>query len=84
MRQALAITLALALTFCVAAAWAGEVQGKIQKVDTTDRVIVLEDGTQVWLAEGISLDALKEGAVVKAMYEERDGKKVATTIEVSQ
>ena len=84
MRQVLAITLALALTLFAAAAGAGEVQGKIQKVDPTDRVIVLEDGTQVWLAEGISLDALKEGAVVKAMYEERDGKKVATTIEVSQ
>jgi len=46
-------------------------------------MIVLEDGTQIWVAEGVSLDTLKEGATVKAAYEERDGKKVATSLEVS-
>jgi Cu/Ag efflux protein CusF len=64
--------------------WAEEVSGKIQKVDTSDRSIVLEDGTQLWLAESVSADALKEGATVKASYEEKDGKKVVTQIEVSQ
>ena len=29
------------------------------------------------------MDMLKEGASVKASYEERDGKKVATSVEVS-
>ena len=33
-------------------------------------------------AEGLSMGTLKEGASVKASYEERDGKKVATSIEV--
>ena len=59
-------------------------RGKIQKVDTSDRSIVLEDGTQLWLAESVSADALKEGATVKASYEEKDGKKVVTEIQVSQ
>jgi Cu/Ag efflux protein CusF len=45
---------------------------------------VLEDGTQLWLAESVSTDALKEGATVKASYEEKDGKKVVTEIQVSQ
>ena len=36
------------------------------------------------MAEGLSMDALKEGASVKAIYEERDGKKIVTSIEVSQ
>ena len=63
--------------------WADEVSGKIQKVDTGDRTIVLEDGTQLWLAEAVSADILKEGATVKASYEEKDGKKVVTEIEVS-
>ena len=39
--------------------WAEEVSGKIQKVDTGDRSIVLEDGTQLWLAESVSADALE-------------------------
>jgi hypothetical protein len=53
-------------------------------VDTTERSIVLEDGTQLWLAESVSSDQLKEGATVKASYEEKDGKKMVTAIEISQ
>jgi Cu/Ag efflux protein CusF len=75
---------ALLLAFSAAPLWAEEVSGKIQKIDTADRSIVLEDGTQLWLAESVSADALKEGATVKASYEEKDGKKVVTQIEVSQ
>ena len=78
---------ALVLAFAAFTAmplWAEEVSGKIQKVDPQERTIVLEDGTQLWLLEGVSTDALQEGATVKASYEERDGKKVVTEIEVSQ
>ncbi|HEY7140803.1 MAG TPA: DUF1344 domain-containing protein [Methylomirabilota bacterium] len=76
---------ALVLTFTAAApVWAEEVSGKIQKVDTTDRSIVLEDGTQLWLGESMSADTLQEGVTVKASYEEKDGKKIVTQIEVSQ
>ena len=75
---------ALLLAFAAAPLWAEEVSGKIQKVDTSDRSIVLEDGTQLWLADSVSADALREGATVKASYEEKDGKKVVTQIEVSQ
>jgi Cu/Ag efflux protein CusF len=74
---------ALVLAFAAAPAWAEEISGKIQKVDTADRSIVLEDGTQLWLAESVSTADLKEGANVKASYEEKDGKKVVTQIEVS-
>ena len=75
---------AFVLGLAVTPLWADEVSGKIQKVDTNDRSIVLEDGTQLWLADSVSADALKEGATVKASYEEKDGKKVVTQIEVSQ
>ncbi len=76
----------LALMLAAVPVWAEEVSGKIQKVDSADRSIVLEDGTQLWLAESVSVsaDQLKEGATVKASYEEKDGKKVVTKIEVSQ
>jgi hypothetical protein len=75
---------ALMLAFTAVPLWAEEVSGKIQKMDPGDRSIVLEDGTQLWLAESVSTDQLKEGATVKASYEEKDGKKVVTAIEISQ
>ena len=84
MRKVLVITVALLLVLSVAGAWAGEIQGKIQNVNPADRMFVLEDGTQLWVAEGLSVDTLKEGASVKATFEERDGKKVVTNFEVSQ
>jgi Cu/Ag efflux protein CusF len=74
---------AMLLALAAGPLWADEVSGKIQKVDTMERSIVLEDGTQLWLAESVSADALKEGATVKASYEEKDGKKVVTEIEVT-
>lgn len=84
MKKVLGIALALLLALSVSGAWAEEIEGKIQKVDSTDRVFVLEDGTQLWVAEGLSMDTLKEGASVKASYEERDGKKIATSFTVSE
>jgi len=83
MRRIMGLAVAVVLALSMAA-WAGELEGKIQKVDPADRMFVLEDGTQVWVAEGVPMDKLKEGATVKASYEERDGKKIATTFEVSE
>jgi len=68
----------------VAGAWAAEIQGKIQSVDTSDRSVVLDDGTKLWVAEGLSMDSLQAGADVKASYEDRDGKNVATSVEVNK
>ena len=82
MRRFAAFSLGL-LLLSATAAWAGDVEGKIQSVDTSDRVIVLEDGTKLWVAEGLSMDTLKEGKKVKASFDERDGKNVLTSIEVS-
>jgi uncharacterized protein DUF1344 len=84
MTKVLGITLALLLGLGIAGAWAEEVSGKIQSVDPADRTIVLDDGSKIWVAEGIPMDDLKEGKSVKASYEERDGKKVATSVEVSE
>ncbi|HAM54402.1 MAG: hypothetical protein A2W08_00165 [Candidatus Rokubacteria bacterium RBG_16_73_20] len=84
MKKVLGIVMALMLVFAVAGAWADDIQGKIKSVDTGERSFVLEDGTQLWVAEGVAMDNLKEGASVKAAYEERDGKKVATGLEVSE
>ena len=84
MKVAMAIAMALMLTLGAVGAWAEQVQGKVQTVDSSERTIVLEDGTKIWVAEGVSMDNVKEGTAVKASYEERDGKKIATSLEVSQ
>ena len=78
-----AFVLVLAVTALVTAGWADESTGKVQKVDRDQRTIVLEDGTQIWVAEGVSLDAVTEGKEVKVMFEEKDGKKVATQVDVT-
>jgi len=84
MTQVLGIALALLLGLGIAGAWAEEISGKIQSVDPSDRTIVLDDGSKIWVAEGVPMDNLKEGKSVKASYEERDGKKVATNVEVTE
>jgi Cu/Ag efflux protein CusF len=79
------IAAAMALTFALSgAAWAADAEGKIRSVDTTEKSFTLEDGTKVWIGEGVSMDKLKEGADVKASYEDKDGKNVATSVEVKE
>jgi Protein of unknown function (DUF1344) len=82
MKKVVGMAGALLLVFAVGTAWAEEIQGKIKSLDTVERVIALENGTKIWVAEGLSMGTLREGASVRASYEERDGKKVATRIEV--
>jgi hypothetical protein len=83
MRTVLGITLALLLGLGISSAWAGEISGKVQSIDAGERAFVLDNGSKLWVAEGVSIDELKEGANVKASYEERDGKMIATSVEVA-
>jgi Cu/Ag efflux protein CusF len=84
MSKTFAFALALLLVLSAGVAGAADVEGKVQSMDTNDRVITLEDGTKLWIAEGVSIDGLKEGAKVKASFEERDGKNVATSVQISE
>jgi len=81
MKKVVEFTLAFML-LAASAAVAAETSGKIQSIDPSDRAVVLDDGTKLWMAEGLPIDALKEGARIKASYEERDGKNVVITYEV--
>jgi len=38
----------------------------------------------VWIGDSVAIDKLKEGADVKASYEEKDGKNMATSVEVGE
>lgn len=61
-----------------------QVEGKIKSVDPSGRMVTLEDGTQLTIppALNISRETLKEGAIVKASFEERGGQKVVTSMQV--
>jgi Cu/Ag efflux protein CusF len=86
--------LVLAAVFMVAGvAAAAEMEGKIQSIDPTNKQLSLDNGTTLVWEEVIQitiegkegkLEDLKEGAKVKAGYEEKDGKNMVKTLEVSQ
>lgn len=82
MKTLTGIAMALLLGLSAVTASAEQIQGTVKSVDAVERTFTLDNGTQVSVAEGVSMDALKEGVSVKATYEERDDKKVVTTIEV--
>jgi hypothetical protein len=67
MKKILVLTCALVLGLSMVAG-AGEVMGKIQAVDSTERVITLDDGTKLWIAEGVSIDNLGYAPWVMAPY----------------
>ena len=81
--------LVLALVVVLAlggAALAADVQGKVKAVDQSGKAVTLEDGTKLMIPATAKVDknALKPGANVKASFEEKDGQKVVTSIQVSQ
>ncbi len=61
-----------------------DIEGKIKAVDPTGNKVLLDDGTQLMIPATVSIPKgkLKEGATVKASYEEKDGQKVVTSMEV--
>ena len=75
----LAMVLAVAL---VLPAWGGEMEGKIQSIDAGERTVTLDNGTKLWLGDSVAIDSVKEGAEVKVSFEEKDGKPVATSVEM--
>ncbi len=56
------------------------VEGKVSAV--RGRWIVFTNGTQVAVPDNVAHVEMKPGAVVRAMYEEREGQKFATSIEL--
>jgi Protein of unknown function (DUF1344) len=70
----------LIAVFAPLAALAADMEGKVQAVDTSERTLTLENGTKVWLSEGVAIEGIKEGSEVTVSYEDKDGKPVATTV----
>jgi Cu/Ag efflux protein CusF len=83
MTKSLTLLVALLLAASVAFAAGNEVQGKVKSWDSAAGTVTLEDGTTLSVPASIKERAdIKEGAMVKASFEEKDGKKVVSKIEV--
>jgi len=59
-----------------------EMEGTIRSVDSSERTVTLDNGTKVWLPDGVAVDLMKAGDEIKVSYEERDGRPTAITVEV--
>jgi hypothetical protein len=82
LRHLVIAAVALVAVVPPSAGWAADMEGKLQSVNAADRTVVLDNGTKIWLSDAVVIDTLKEGTDVKVSYEEKDGKPVATTIEI--
>jgi hypothetical protein len=82
MTRGVAVLVGLLLLASVAGA--AEIEGKVKSWDAATNMITLEDGTQlsVPVAARAPGAQIKEGAAVKVTYEEKEGKKVASKVEV--
>jgi len=58
--------------------------GQARTVNAPDHLVLLEDGTKLWLAEDLTVTPLREGVTVKLSYEQRNGQHVATPIETAE
>lgn len=70
----------------VMAQQAKTIEGKVMAVDPGGKSLTLDDGTKLTIPESAKFSRadLKPGAAVKAAYEERDGQKILTNLEVSK
>ena len=59
-----------------------QIEGKIKTVD--GGLVTLDDGTKLMIPASVKVEraSLKEGATVKASYEQRAGQNIVTSIEV--
>jgi hypothetical protein len=86
MTRLFAVLTALLLVVSVAGAAGNEIQGKVKSWDQSSNMLTLEDGTQISVPADVKVerDELKAGANIKASYDDKDGKKTATSLEVTK
>ncbi len=92
MKRILGMLLALTLA-STGAAVAADLEATVQSVDVAGKEVALDNGQKLVLDDATTitmegkegkLEDLKAGSKVKASYEEKDGKNVASKIEVGQ
>lgn len=80
MKKVIASVFALALALALGNATAAEVKGKIAKIAPDYSWFTLTDGTEFTLGTDVSMKGMKPGTKVKIIFEQQDGKNVATKV----
>ena len=57
-------------------------EGKIQSVNPDTKTLILDDGTEFTVGEGVGIDTLKPGSDVRVSYDDVSGKKTITGIQM--
>ena len=73
------LIIAAAVAAFSTAAYAGQMEGKVQAVDESTRTILLEDGSTYVAAEGVEISQLTAGDAVVVTYD--DGTNNATAVD---
>ena len=84
MKKLLTALSGAALLLAVGIANAEDAQGTIKEINISEAWVLLEDGTQYVLAEGVAMEELKPADEVTVSYEMKEGKKVATALSKAQ
>lgn len=80
----LALLASLAFVVCpVVAVAASTLEGTVKEVDTAMGMVVLEDGTELRVTSGEIMAKIHEGDKVELTFEEKDGQKVVSSVEVT-
>lgn len=87
MKRFLAVAVALFVVATLATAslvWAADVQGKIQKVDSSGKWVTLDTGIMLMIPASVQVDraALKPGTDVKVSYETQGSDHIVTAIDL--
>ncbi|WP_419903398.1 DUF1344 domain-containing protein [Kiloniella sp.] len=80
MNKFIAGIIALGLLGSVSAASAAEMTGRVMTTDEATNTIIMENGTVLELAGGLSVKGLAPGTEVVVTYDEKDGKNMVTDI----
>ena len=80
----LALLASLAFVVCpVVEAADSALKGTVKEVDTAIGMVVLEDGTELRITSGEIMAKIHEGDNVEVVFEEKDGQKVVSSVEVT-
>jgi small nuclear ribonucleoprotein (snRNP)-like protein len=79
MRKLIGLSLALLLAVPVVA-MGEQVKGQVKSVDKQSNTIVLDDGTQLWVSEGVA-QSVSPGETILSSYSSQGDKKVSLELE---
>ncbi|MEH6629336.1 MAG: DUF1344 domain-containing protein [Halopseudomonas aestusnigri] len=80
MKKLFASVIALGLISAATMANATEMTGRVMTTDEATNTIIMENGTVLELAGGLSVKDLAPGTEVVVTYDEKDGKNLVTDI----